>query len=977
MRGLARFQSPTPTGSRSRDLAGSLSGDLAGYLAVGRSVLRTQARTGWGKFREQGLSRPVYGALAALCALLAVLLAVHDYPYDFGRVWPFGLFALMSMALSLVAFRGVGDRERRPGAGIRRLADVRSRRVVAGAAAVGVGLVLTLWACTGFMESADSYRYEWLAWIAGAGLALLGFAVMDRRGEEWARVLGRGVRVRLSRERLAELGLLALILVLALAVRLPNLDTLPPGLYHDEVVNLRRGLELGNTDRAIPPYDPYTTSPPAYTMMVWLSSEVVGKSMVTGRLVSVVLGVLGVGAIYLLGRRIMGPPLGLLAAATLAFLAWDLNWSRIGMENIAAPLCAALAAWATLRAIATGRVSDYALAGAISAAGVWYYEAYYFFAFVVAAMLLHALLRSRGDARRAVATGTVVMGLLAVVWAAPVVTYALDEYDEFMKRSRQVSIFHERPLERSLPELRSNLGKHFRMYHFEGDHNGRHNLPGRPMLDHVAGALLLLGVALSAWRFRRTGLVTLPLWMLVMMVPAIMTVGYEAPQSLRAIHVLPAVALLAALPMALAWRATTRHHALLKGSVRGAVVAATLLVAWFGVSLYFGDQAAHPKVYAEFSTDVTLMGQDVPRRLAEGYAIGVSSELRGNSNAELLTLWPRPTALDLTRDIPIDPRIVGDRAGMAIYVHRDTPAMADALSLYYPDAKAVAAVSPGSDRVLFYRVAIRREDLWDVTGLARAGDPERALADTGSLYDAGPGEYRGALHVRRDGEHRFLVRGAGVRVRLGGVELDQDGPTEAIRLAQGLHDLRVTVDDDVELGAALFWSGPEVREFRPVGVPNLFHGHAAPAGLRGRYYRAGDTTDVMDPVEQRTEPEVMAAMPSVNRLYWKHGPPVPRPFLVILDGYLHAPGDGLHEFRVDHCYGDLAILVDGQVALSGDHSEGALELAHGPHPVQLRFLTQRYESRCELYWRYPGQERFRPIPVEAISPYDDGDLPAG
>lgn len=924
-----------------------------------------------------GGRRALAGTVAATLALLAVALAVHDHPYGWGRIWPFCLLAAAAMLVAPAAFRGLGDREQRPGPGLGVWFRPRSPEFLSGAGCLFLGLILLGWSLSGFLEPADEYRYQWLGWIAAATLALLGFYLMDRRVSATWRAARRGLLVRVRPGTLVQCALLLAVLTAAAAVRLPQLDTLPAGMYHDEVVNLERALSLGNTSQAVPPYDQFTTSPPAYTMMVWLASELVGVSIHTGRLVSAVMGVAGVGAMYLLGRRIMGAPLGILSAATLAFLAWDLNWSRIGMENIAAPLCAALAAWATLRALSTGRVSDFALAGAVSAAGVWFYEAYYLFAVVVGAMLLHGLVLGRPEARMRVVGGTIAMGLLALVWAAPVVGYALDETDDFLMRSRQVSIFHDRSLGDSLPEFQDNVGKHLRMYHFAGDRNGRHNLPGAPMLDHLSGALMLLGVALAAVRWRRTGLVLLPLWLAAMMMPGMMTLGYEAPQSLRSIHVLPAVALLIALPLALLWRSVTLRPGWWRVPARTLVVAAALLAAGLGVGQYFGAQADHPQVYAEFSTEATLTAWDVPRRLEDGYAIGASPTLRWNSTADLIGLWPRPTVLSAPGSVPIDPRVIGDRRGIAIYAHSDAAALADTLSRYYPEAEAEAAVSPGSDRVLFYRIIIGRDDLWKVAGLQRVSANDgsvTAARDTGSLHADGFGSvYRGSLHVRRDGEYQLLLaEGHGVRVTIGDLVLpDADGETlRTARLATGLHAMEIRVDEDANPAAALLWRGPDRRAFEPVAVPHLYHGSVSPAGMVGRYYiiNGGDDANAMTPLEDTVAPDAMAAMPSVNRLSWKNGPPVPRPFLVVLDGVLNAPGTGLYEFMVDHCYGELAIVLNGKAVYHGGNGVQGVELEEGEQRLQLRYRTSRNENRCELYWRHPGQGNFTAIPVDAVRP---------
>ena len=96
---------------------------------------------------------------------------------------------------------------------------------------------------------------------------------------------------------------------------------------------------------------------------------------------------------------------------------------------------------------------------------------------------------------------------------------------------------HLKKVCRRLLELRV---EHLLMFNFHGDNNGRHNLPGTPMLDPITGALMVLGVGLCLWRIRQPGSFLLLAWLLLMLVPGIFSLDFEAPQSYRAIGSLPA-----------------------------------------------------------------------------------------------------------------------------------------------------------------------------------------------------------------------------------------------------------------------------------------------------------------------------------------------------------------------------------------------------------------------------------------------------
>src|SRR2546428_14136891 len=84
----------------------------------------------------------------------------------------------------------------------------------------------------------------------------------------------------------------------------------------------------------------------------------------------------------------------------------------------------------------------------------------------------------------------------------------------------------------------------------QGDRTGRHNSPNEPMLDPIMGALALLGFAHALWRWRDPPNMLMLLVFGVMLLGGILTVDFEAPQSLRAIGVMPSLGYFAPIPLA-------------------------------------------------------------------------------------------------------------------------------------------------------------------------------------------------------------------------------------------------------------------------------------------------------------------------------------------------------------------------------------------------------------------------------------------
>ena len=74
------------------------------------------------------------------------------------------------------------------------------------------------------------------------------------------------------------------------------------------------------------------------------------------------------------------------------------------------------------------------------------------------------------------------------------------------------------------------------------------------MLDPVTGALFALGFLASILLIRRHKHFLLVLWVLVMTLPGVLSLDFEAPQSLRSIAVIPGVVMLAAWVLGSTWR---------------------------------------------------------------------------------------------------------------------------------------------------------------------------------------------------------------------------------------------------------------------------------------------------------------------------------------------------------------------------------------------------------------------------------------
>src|SRR4051794_4142666 len=165
-----------------------------------------------------------------------------------------------------------------------------------------------------------------------------------------------------TRLRIAEVVLVVALVLLAAAVRWPNLNILPP--YTDETEESLRAWAIAQGQlRALTNVDAYVGA--LWSYVVAGGVRILGRSPEVPRLLSLVAGAMTVAATYLLGRQLHGVLVGALAAFLLAVSAAHiLVNSHVSWSNCATPLFTTLAIWLLVRALdQPGRLARWGLAG--------------------------------------------------------------------------------------------------------------------------------------------------------------------------------------------------------------------------------------------------------------------------------------------------------------------------------------------------------------------------------------------------------------------------------------------------------------------------------------------------------------------------------------------------------------------------------------------------------------------------------------
>jgi 4-amino-4-deoxy-L-arabinose transferase-like glycosyltransferase len=169
---------------------------------------------------------------------------------------------------------------------------------------------------------------------------------------------------------------LSTICILAFIVRAWELGTavhhfIDEGNFSTAVLSLLTG---STNVRMLTPFGQITAFPWVYPYLQTGFVSVLGRNLEGLRALSVIVGTLGVPALYLLARTLFDVKTALLAALLLATFPPHIQFSRIGLNNIVDPLLGTLALAFLLRGFKFNRRLDFALAGVSLGLTQYFYE---------------------------------------------------------------------------------------------------------------------------------------------------------------------------------------------------------------------------------------------------------------------------------------------------------------------------------------------------------------------------------------------------------------------------------------------------------------------------------------------------------------------------------------------------------------------------------------------------------------------------
>ena len=774
-----------------------------------------------------------------------------------------------------------------------------------------------------------------------------------------------------------ELVGLALILLLAAFCRLYQIDTIPSGVFFDEAMNgldARRVIEEG--------YHPvyFEANYGRGALFIYLLAfafKLLGPTAVVMRLVVVLLGLLTVLAFYHLARLIFGDyRMGLIAAFLLALSRWHINFSRIVFDAVLLPLLQIVAYYFFLKGLRTRRRLDFMWAGLALGLGLHTYAPFRAIPFVLVAffifLIADAALRRRNFLREFGAP-LVVAVFAAYLVFAPLGQYALRHRRAFMDRTQAASIFTKRDQADIIQALQSNTRLHLLMFNWRGDKNGRHNLPGEPMLDFASGALFVIGLGYALYRWREPPFFLFLVSFFALLMGGLLSVDFEAPQSLRSFGVLPAVYVFISAVLERLWVAFKRGFGERWQKVFLGGVA--ILLAFIGLRnyhTYFYRQARDFAVWNGFHTAETLTAREMK-------TLGTSHQFYVTS-----LYYEHPTVRFLAPEISGYKRVeVGDNLPIresdrpvAMFLDPQKEAMYRDARRFYPDADAKEYTSPYGGPVVLYSVKLDMEDLTSVQGLVARyyegedwqGQPAvvRREARLDVDWGADPplplpfsAEWEGVLYVPRYGAYSIGISAPGeAEVLIDEYAVLGAAEEQTIMLAKGNHALHVRA-----VGAPgrveLYWQPPgQSRQPLPdwafyVNPPVTNN------GLLGSYY----------PNPNWAPPLAFSQIDPAIAMFF-HFTPLGRPYTVEWQGMIAAPQSGDYAFATSSI-DESQVYIDGQLVVDNQgrnqYVEGRVNLAAGLHQINIRYADRSSHSFIQFFWGPPGRGQ-EIVPASVLFP---------
>ncbi len=749
----------------------------------------------------------------------------------------------------------------------------------------------------------------------------------------------------------------AIIVAVAL-VTLYRLEDLPFGVWYDEANFALFAQQILNGQANWPFVTPF--SDPALQMYFHAITQLLfGSTATATRMVSAVSGVVSVALIGVFGSTVWNRKFGLLAMVILGTMRWHLDFSRIGMNEMVF-VCFELAVAATLAlALTSGRPVWFAVAGVFTGLTMHIYLPSIAVTGMVLVTIVYVLI-ARPRIQPALA-GVLLLGFALAY--GPLLEAGIQNPSAYSGRAQHVSIFSSANVNPPLAALESNLRAHFLMFNVHGDGNGRHNIPGQPQLDQFSALLFVLGLAWAIAHSRRFLYLGILLWFFAMMLPGLLSLDFEAPQSARAVGAQVPVAVLICIAiygcMSVIRRTMNARmvSTWTKLAVPALAILISALIAVTNVGAYFDAQANNETVWEAYSTDSTFTGRELAK-LPPSEPVYISPDLLGTPSMMYLA----PAGSSARAFLPAESLPLVTRTPSVIFTSRLDDTYRSLIHDYYPHAQVLALEGPsrGPDPLVVEN-RLSTADLTLISGMVLSSSTnrsvhQRVVDEHGRFHTSGiPGDeiWTGGFHVNQfqNAALNFTAPGI-ITVAIDGHARCSGSGVATCRQtwAAGNHVVTVRIAPKQQPGSSTLrwtWGG--------AGGAGFFASHLIAHGLVASYFANANWHGTA----------ALARLEPTLSYYYQYLDGLGPPWSARWRGQIHIPRTGKYTFDL-LSIDDSSIAIDGTTIVRSNHfvtKSSSVVLRRGWHRFGARLRAVTGGFRIYLSWIPPGSGASLPVAV--------------
>lgn len=389
-----------------------------------------------------------------------------------------------------------------------------------------------------------------------------------------------------------------------------NYLNIPKYMTFDEIEFAKLALQLDKTGYV--PYSTYATGHATfYFYIILLSFKLIGISKVALRLPSAISGVLdpvifylALRQFFLFAKRKDASLLSLIVAIFFLTSRWYFNFARFGFEATFLLFWELSSLYFILKYMNAKRNVFLVLSGVFAGLAYNSYQPGRLFFLIPAAIMLFDgfSFRNIGASLKNIfhnKTGVwkkISLFLLPFVLVVLPLTIYLTVHPDI----RMYQLFypgnHETALSTKISWFGEDVWKTVGMFFFKGDMNGRHNYTGKAALNPIFSLMLIVGMIVAIRKRKEIPSWVFGLWLMLSLIPTLVTYPWENPNMLRTVTATPTVAFFSGLAIMWALDRIKHFHNWLRNTLFILIIVVASISVIYEIRTYFLYQS---KVFLE------------------------------------------------------------------------------------------------------------------------------------------------------------------------------------------------------------------------------------------------------------------------------------------------------------------------------------------------------------------------------------------